>query len=209
MLITSTGDPVCGLRERDSPLQERGGGPSAYCAGRSGTSAVARAAGSAERAPLPSPPPPRAGSSGQGGGAGRDGPGEHFLIGPALPRRREEGRAGGPAQDRTRRHSPARSTSRRPGRGRPAPAQPRAGPLALSPPPPSSLSSFAACCSSSSPGSWPGAGSEQSQLPLQSPFFPSARLARASLALKAVNVWSHSSPFSLAALSVSRSTPDQ
>lgn len=138
MLITSTGDPVCGLRERDSPLQERGGA-SAYCAGRSGTSAVAGAAGSAERAPLHPPP---AGSSGQGGGAGRDGPGEHFLIGPALPRRREEGRAGGPAQDRTRRHSPARSTSRRPGRGRPAPAQPRAGPLALSSPAPSSLSSF-------------------------------------------------------------------
>lgn len=157
------------------------------------------------------PAPPLAGSSGQGGGAGRDRPGEHFLIGPALPRRREEGRAGGPAQDLTRRHSPARSTSRRPGRGRPAPAQPCAGPLALSSPPPSSLSSFAAASSSSSssPERRRGAGSEQSQLPLQSPFFPSARLARASLALKAVNVWSHSSPFSLAALSVSRSTPDQ
>lgn len=63
--------------------------------------------------------------------------------------------------------------------------------------------------SSSSRERRPGAGSKRSQLPLQSPFFPSARLARASLALKAVNVWSHSSPFSLAGLPVSRSKPDQ
>lgn len=142
-----------------------------------------------------SPPHPRQ----EVAGRGRRGPrltAEHFLIGPTLPRRREEGRTGGPAQGRTRHCPPERSISRRPGRGGPGPAQPSPGPFALRLL--LLLSREAA-----------GRSSERSQLPLQSPFFPSACLARASLALKAVNVWSHSSPFSLAALPVSRSKPDQ
>lgn len=59
------------------------------------------------------------------------------------------------AQCRARAVAAARSTSRPPPRGLPARA-----------------------CASSSPRRRPGAGSERSQLPLQSPPFPSARLAR-------------------------------
>ncbi|XP_049753507.1 basic salivary proline-rich protein 4-like [Elephas maximus indicus] len=84
------------------------------------------------RAEIPTPAPspsrvdyrerdPLCGSGGQG--AARAGVGsEHFLIGPALPRRREEdARAGGRAQGRTRRRAPPRGDrERRPGRAGPA-----------------------------------------------------------------------------------------
>lgn len=54
-------------------------------------------------------------------------------------------------------------------------------------------------------------GRRQRAIPAAAPVssFSLCPSGTASFALKAVNVWSHSSPFSLAALRVSRSQPDQ
>lgn len=196
-MLTRKEDHVCGWGKRGSPLQERG--PSADCAARSGTPAAAANSGALERrglggrAPRPAAPPP-AGSSGQGVVRAATDPGRPCSLAPRGP-------DGGKRAARAGRCRAGHVSARRrapPRGGRGEAALPLPSP-ALAPAP-----SF-----SSSQERRPGAGSEQSQLPLQSPFFPSARLARASLARKAVNVWSHSSPFSLAALPVSRSKPDQ
>lgn len=141
------------------------------------------------------PAPPPAGSSGQGAARAATDPGSTSSLAPRCP---DGGKRDARAGRRRAGHAAARRRAP-PRGGQGEAALPLPSPVLA--PSPSSPSSYF----SSSRERRPGARSERSQLPLQSPFFPSARLARASLALKAVNVWSHSSPFSLAMLPVSRS----
>lgn len=130
-LITRTGDPVCGLGERDSPLQERG--PLRVLRRTLKTSGCSSGGGVCGKG---TPAPPLAGSSGQGAARAATDPGSTSSLAPRCPdggkrdARAGRRRAGHAA---TRRRAPPRG-----GRGEaalPLPS-PALAPSPSPPPPP-------------------------------------------------------------------------
>lgn len=124
-----------------------------------------------------------------------------------------QGRGKQPAQSGLTPAGPPR-TARYPGGGKARALKAGAGPeLSLSPPraPPRGRQQEAALPCLRLLLSQEAPGRRQRAIPAATPLssFSLCPSGTASFALKAVNVWSHSSPFSLAALRVSRSQPDQ